>query len=154
MNTKIEKITGFRLFLLKQIEELTTQQLNTVPPGYNNNIIWNLGHLICVQQNLCYARANLPITVDDKYFSPYMPGTKPEKFIDDQEIRTIKDLLITSLDPLRADLDKNIFVNYTASVVIPKVYGFEVNNIDMALEYLLYHEGLHGGYVGSLKHLL
>ncbi len=154
MNKKVEKIKNVRIFLLKQLDGLTNGQLNTIPAGYTNNIIWNLGHLICVEQNLCYVRAGLPITVDDKYFSPYMPGTKPERFIDEQESKSIKMLFITSIDQLQSDLDKRIFENYSPSVMIPKVYGFEVNNIDEAIDYLLYHEGFHSGYILSLKHLL
>jgi hypothetical protein len=154
MNRNIEKIKNFRLFILKQIDGLTTQQLNTIPSGFNNNIIWNLAHLTCVVQNLCYARSGLPITVDDKYFSPYMPGTKPERNIDGPEIETIKTQLVSTFDQLQSDLGKGIFKNYTPSVLIPKVYGFEVTNIDEAIEYLLYHEGLHQGHILSLKHLV
>lgn len=154
MNKNIEKIKNFRRSLLQQIDGLTVHQLNTIPPEYNNNIIWNLAHLISVEQNLCYARSGLPITVDDKYFSPYMPGTKPEKPVDEQEIETIKALLITSTEQLQSDFGKRIFKNYTPSVMIPKVYGFEVSNIDEVIDYLLYHEGLHSGYVLALKHLL
>lgn len=140
--------------MLRQIDGLSTKQLNDIPTGYNNNIIWNLAHLICVEQNMCYIRANLPIIVDDKHFSPYMPGTKPERFIDEQEIKSIKELFITSIDKLQSDVDKNIFDNYSPSIMIPKVYGFEVSTIDEAFDYLLYHEGFHGGYILSLKHLL
>ncbi len=103
---------------------------------------------------MCYVRAGLPIAVDDKYFSPYMPGTKPEKFIDEQEIKSTRELFITSIDKLQSDFDKNIFENYSPSGMIPKVYGVEVNNIDEAIDYLLYHEGFHGGYMLSMKHLL
>jgi len=154
MNKKIEKIKSFRINLLKQIDGLTTQQLNDTPSGYSNNIIWNLAHLICVKQNMCYVRANLPIVVDDKYFSPYMPGTKPEKYVDEQKIKNIKELLITSMDKLQEDFDENMFENYSPSIMIPKVYGFEVSNIDEALDYLLHHEGFHSGYILSLKRLV
>ena len=63
-------------------------------------------------------------------------------------------MLISSVDRLRVDLDNNAFVNYTPSIMIPKVYGFEVNNIEEALEYLLYHEGYHSGCILSLKRLV
>jgi hypothetical protein len=154
MEKKIEKLKNFRLYLLHHINELTTEQLNKIPGGHNNNIVWNMAHLICVQQNLCYVRSGLPILVEDKYFTPYMPGTKPGAFVNDDEIETIKKLFISTIDSLQNDLDKKIFQNYTASVMIPKVYGFQVNNMDDALEYLLYHEGFHGGCISSLKHLV
>jgi hypothetical protein len=154
MNANIERIKHFRLHLLKQLKELTTVQLNTIPAGYNNNIIWNLGHLISTAQNMGYVRAGLPITVDDNYVSSYLPGTQPNQFIDEPEVETIKALLITSIDRFQSDFDGNTFVQYTPSVMIPKVYGFEVNTIDEAIDYLLYHEGYHSGYIAAMKRLL
>jgi hypothetical protein len=154
MNKKTEKIKNFRLYLLKQVSDLTVDQLNHIPSGYSNNIIWNLAHLISAEQNMCYVRAGLPVTVEDKYFSPYMPGTTPGVYVDEQDVKAIKELLVTSMDTLQADLDKNKFVNYLPSVMIPKVYGFEVTTMEEALEYLLYHEGYHSGYILSLKRLV
>jgi hypothetical protein len=154
MNKNIEKILGFRRFLLEQIKDLNGGQLNEIPSSHNNNIIWNLGHLICVVQNLCYVRAGLPITVEDKYFSPYMPETKPQVLIDEQEIENIKEVFIGSINQLQSDLPKILLNTYTPSSMIPKIYGFEVTNLDEAIEYLLYHEGLHTGVILSLTHLV
>ena len=154
MNNNLNKIKNFRLHLLNQISNLTTEQLNYIPSGYNNNIIWNLAHLVSAEQNMCYVRSGLPVTVEDKYFTPYISGTKPVDFVKGEDIEAIKAMLITSVDRLQVDLDNNAFVNYTPSIMIPKVYGFEVTNIEEALEYLLYHEGYHAGCILSLKHLV
>ncbi len=154
MNTQFEKIKNFRIVLLKQIETLTIEQLNEIPTGYNNNIIWNLGHLLAAEQNVCYVKSGLPIAVEDEYFSPFMPGTKPEYFSSVTTVSAIKKLLITSIDQLQSDFEANKFSNYTPSLMVPKVYGFEINDINSALEYLLYHEGLHAGYILAMKRLL
>lgn len=154
MDHRIQKIRKFREFLLKQIEGLTVEQLNSIPEGYNNNIIWNLGHLICAQQSLCYFRSGQPITVEDKYFSPYKTNSKPEGFIEEPEIATIKRLLLSTIDQLQIDYTKGIFENYTASEGILMVYGVELNTIEDAIEFLLYHEGFHTGYIISLVHLV
>lgn len=103
---------------------------------------------------MCYIRAGLPITVNDKYFSPYIPNTKPEKFINEQEIENSKKLFSTAIDKLQSDFDKKMFENYSPSATTPKVYGVEVNKINEAIDFLLYHKGFHGGYIISLKHLL
>jgi hypothetical protein len=137
--------------LLGQISGLTAGQLNEIPKGFNNNIIWNLGHLICAEQSICYLRAGQSITVDDNYFSPYRTTTRPEAFVDNEEIEVIKKLFIGSIDELQADFDKAIFDNYSPSENIVRVYGVELNNIDDALEFLLYHEGFHSGYILALK---
>ncbi len=154
MNNNLDKIKNFRLYLLNQISNLTTEQLNCIPSGYNNNIIWNLAHLVSAEQNMCYVRSGLPVTVEDKYFTPYISGTKPVDFVKGEDIEAIKAMLITSVDRLQVDLDNNAFINYTPSIMIPKVYGFEVSNIEEALEYLLYHEGYHSGCILSLKRLV
>lgn len=154
MRKKIAKMKGFRLFLLKQIDGLDPVQLNHIPTGFNNNIIWNLGNMLSAEQTMCYVRAGLPPTIDNHFLSPYLPGTRPERLIDQSEIDHIKALLISSLDKLESDLAGQIFVNYSPSVMIPKVYGFEVSNIDEAIDYLLYHDGYHSGCILSLKHLL
>jgi hypothetical protein len=154
MNPKIEKLKKFRQNLLAQIDGLTAEQLNKIPEGYNNNIIWNLGHLICATQSLCYMRAGQSITVEDKYFSPYRTTTKPATFIDETEIEKIKQLFIHTLDGLQADFDKKLFDNYSPSENIMRVYGIELKTIDDALEFLLYHEGYHTGYILALKRLV
>ncbi|HYH14240.1 MAG TPA: DinB family protein, partial [Flavisolibacter sp.] len=105
MNKKIEMIKGFRFFLLKQIEHLTTKQLNEIPLGHNNNVIWNLAHMTTVVQNMCYVRAGLPVAISERYVSPFMPGTRPNGWINEQEIEHIKEVFVTSLDQLQSDLD-------------------------------------------------
>src|SRR3954469_18424275 len=108
MLKSIEFIKGPRTFILSLIENLNAEQLNYIPQGFNNNIIWNLAHLISGQQGICYTRAGLDITVDDKYYTPFRPETKPERFIEADEIALIKDLMLTSLDRLETDYLDNI----------------------------------------------
>ena len=154
MDKRIEKIKNFRLFLLKQITGFTDEQLNKIPDGYNNNIIWNLTHLICAQQGICYLRAGQTALVTDKYITPFFTNTKPERILEKQEIEEIKGLFISTIDELQTDYDKKIFSNYTPSPNIFRVYGIEISSIDDALEFLLYHEGYHSGYIISLIHLV
>ena len=52
MNDQIETIRKTRSFLLDYIKELNIEQLNKIPAGFNNNIAWNLGHLVAAQQGV------------------------------------------------------------------------------------------------------
>jgi len=53
MDKRIEKIKRFREFLLAQMKGLTTEELNKIPAGYNNNIIWNIGSFdLCLAEPL------------------------------------------------------------------------------------------------------
>lgn len=151
MDKRIDKIKKMRQFLLEQIAGLTDEQLNQIPEGSNNNIIWNLAHLLATQQGLCYLRTGQTPTVAEKYITPFYTNTKPDRILEGREIVEIKHLLLTTLDELQEGLEKNLFEKYTASPNIFRVYGIEIKSIDDALEFLLYHEGYHTGYILSQR---
>jgi hypothetical protein len=148
MNPSVDILRQPRIYLLNLVSELTTEQLNKVPEGYNNNIIWNLGHMVAAQQGICYKRTGVDMVVTEDFFETYKPGTKPLKFVNDEEIAAIKEQLLTTLDKLETDIDKGIFVNYTP---VMTRYGVELINIDNAVAFLPFHDGFHMGYVLALK---
>ncbi len=137
--------------ILSLIADLDINQVNKIPDGFNNNIAWNLAHMIAAQQGICYKRSGNDIKVDEAFFQAYRPGTKPEKFITEAEYEEIKTLLFSTLDDLVADYDAQIFGNYGAFTTR---YGVALNNIDEAIAFLPFHEGLHIGYVMSIKKLV
>lgn len=151
MNKAIDTIKKERLFLLKLIEGMRLEQLNEVPQGFNNNIIWNLAHLVASQQGVCYLRAGVKTWIDEAFYLRFKPDTKPAGFMDAHETEEIKALLLSSLDQFEADYNANLFSNYKAWTTR---YGAELTNIDEAIQFLLYHEGLHTGYIMALKRLV
>ena len=151
METRIETLKKVRANFIKVIEDLTIEELNEIPAGFNNNVIWNLGHLLASQQGLCYVRAGSKITIDEQYFLTYKAETKPNGFVESTEVDKIKELFISAIDQFELDYNKNIFTNYTPWT---NRYGIEITNIDEAIVYVLFHEGLHLGYVLALIRLL
>ena len=151
MIEKIETIRKTRNFLLDGIKDLTNEQLNTVLPGFNNNIVWNLGHLVASQQGICYGRAGLKICVPEDFFNSYKPGSKPGGKVSEQEVEKIKELLFTSLDVFEQDYGKNLWPSYPVWITRS---GVEINSIDKAIEFLHFHEGLHSGYILTMKRIV
>lgn len=151
MNKSIETIKKTRHFVLDLVKDLTVDQLNEIPAGFNNNIIWNLAHLIGAQQGVCYVRAGLKPVVEESLFETYKPGTRPQAFVEGAETGKIKELFVTVIEHLETDYEKNIFSGYNAWTTR---YGVELKNIDDALDFLIYHEGMHAGYVMALKRLV
>ncbi|NQX43065.1 DinB superfamily protein [Pedobacter steynii] len=140
-----------RFAVLKTVEQLTTEQLNKVPDGFNNNIIWNIAHLIASQQNLCYVKAGQDPLVPQGFIQAYKPGTKPEQQVSARDIEFIKSLLVNTAEQLEADLEDHKFDNYTPWV---NGMGLELNNINDIISYLPLHEGIHLGYILALKRLI
>jgi hypothetical protein len=145
----IEKVKLTRTYLIGLVQNLTIAQLNELPPGFNNNIIWNLAHLVSAQQGLCYTRSGLP--VPNEYLSVYKSGTMPEQFCDVLEADQIKELLISSLDQLKTDYANGIFEKYDGFTTR---YGVSISNITDAISFIPFHEGLHTGYIMALKRIL
>ena len=148
MNKSHDIITKARLGLINTINELTIDQLNEIPQGYNNNIIWNMGHLIATHQVICYRRAGIDTVVDADFVNTYAPGTRPERFITPEEVLRIQELFFTTLERFEQDLQTDLFDNYTPWTTRA---GVEINNISDADAFLPYHEGMHVGYIMAQK---
>jgi hypothetical protein len=151
MNQKLEIIRKTRRFLLESIKDLTNEQWNTIPTGFNNNIAWNLGHMVASQQGICYARAGMSVKVPEDFFNSYKPGSKPGRNISEAEIETIKELLFSSLDVFEQDYKNGLWPSYPAWT---SRSGIEVDSIDKAVDFLQYHEGLHSGYILTMKRIV
>lgn len=99
--------------LLKFLENHSLEQLNKIPEGFSNNLIWNIGHIIVVQQMLVYKLANLPMMISDEMVEKYKKGTKPEQSVLQEEINEIKLLLFSTLEKTKKDYSQNLFQYYT-----------------------------------------
>jgi hypothetical protein len=151
MKSQIETIRKTRTNLLEQIKNLSNEEFNRVAEGFNNNIIWNLGHMIATQQGICYKRAGLPTMISDDFWEKFRSGSKPEGKISEDEIAKIRELLFTTLDKLQTDYDEKIFEKYTAWSTRSAV---QIASIDDGIEFLQFHEGLHQGTILAIKRLV
>ncbi|WP_316805500.1 DinB family protein [Pedobacter nototheniae] len=151
MQPTIQQIKNTRKYILELVKDLSVEQLNKIPEGFNNNIIWNIAHLTAAQQNMCYVRSGLNIAVEDQHFTPFLSGTKPEKFITEPEINFIYEVLLNSMDSFETDYSNGIFVQFDPW---SKRYGMKLNSIEDAINFIPFHEGMHIGYIMALKKLV
>ena len=151
MEKQFEIIKSTRKFLLSVIADLTIDELNEIPAGFNNNIIWNFAHLIAAQQNVCYVRGGLDLKIDQDLFIAYKPETKPVGYVEKEKVAEIKELILSTIDQLEADYYNNIFSEYN---VWTNRYGVTHNTIEDTINFLIFHEGFHVGYIMSLKRLV
>jgi hypothetical protein len=140
-----------RRLLHHLIEPLTLAQLNTIPDGFNNNIIWNVGHIIVVQQMLVYNLSNLPMQVSADLVLKYKKGTRPEEQATEGDVAMLKELLFSTISQTKTDFDKSIFKNFMEYKVTT---GFVIKNAEDAIAFNYYHEALHTGMIMILKKLV
>lgn len=149
MDFIFEVFPNTRAALKKIIENYSLEDLNKIPEGFNNNIIWNIGHVIVTEQLLVYKLSGLQPMVSDVLINKYRKDTKPEADVSQAEVDEIKGLLLSTIERTKADYAKNVFINYSAYTV--STTGNTLNNVDDALTFALFHEGLHAGYILALK---
>ncbi|MBW4359034.1 DinB family protein [Flavobacterium taihuense] len=137
-----------RKMLSSYFENYTLEQLNKIPEGFSNNLIWNLGHIIVTQQLLVYKLSGLPMVVSDEMVEKYRKGTKPEHDVTQAEVDEIKALLLKSVDQLETDYNNGIFVNYQE---YPTSTGYILKSAKGAIEFNNFHEGLHIGIMMSIR---
>jgi hypothetical protein len=148
MEKQFEIIRKTRQFLFSMVDELSIDQVNAIPEGFNNNIVWNFGHVIAAQQGVCYLRGGVPVVIDEGLFQKYKPESKPVNRTEEAELHTLKDLLVSTIDQLEADYEAGKFENY---IPWKSRYGVEVNTIEDAITFLSFHDGLHAGYTMALR---
>ena len=153
MNKLIEVIKASRSKLLSTVEGLTTEQLNYIPTGFNNNLAWQMGHLVVSQQILCYKLAGQKFIIEDELIDLYKNGSKPERIFTEAEITQMKGYLLSTIDQLEIDLNNGTFDNYTP-YTISTYTGFTLNNIKDAVTFIVSHDGLHYGCSLIMKKLV
>jgi hypothetical protein len=134
----------FKTFL----ETYTLEELNKVPKGFNNNIIWNIAHTIVTQQLLVYNLSGLPMLLSDEMVAMYRKGTKPERDVSFAEVDLIKGLLFSTIEKTKEDYSNKIFETYNEYTVTTKS---TLTNVDEAIDFNNFHEGIHLGYILALK---
>jgi hypothetical protein len=132
---------------IKILNSLNVEQVNTTPAGFNNNIVWNIGHMISVQQRITYGLSGLPFTTTETILKEFKPGSAPEKIYDQVFVDDLKMHLMYTLDQLQVHYAEGKFDVFTPFMTALKV---ELSNIDDAIAFNQYHEALHMGYVLNL----
>ncbi|WP_282122783.1 DinB family protein [Algibacter mikhailovii] len=148
MEFTFEVLKNTRGILSKIIENTSVEELNKVPAGFNNNIIWNIGHLVVTEQLLAYKLSGLEIKISETLVSKYRKDSKPDGDVSEEEIAEIQGLLLKSLAGTENDYNNGVFKNYNTYTV--STTGNTLNNIDEALQFILVHEGIHYGYILAL----
>lgn len=130
------------------LENHTLEQLNTIPEGFSNNLIWNIGHIIVVQQMLVYNLSGLPMMVSEEMVSKYKRGTKPEHIVTQKEVDEFKNLLWSTLEQTKKDFANNIFKNFTEFTTMS---GYTMKSATEAMEFNNYHEAIHTGIMMQIR---
>lgn len=94
MEYLIDTSKQIRKILFKILEETPRDLLLEIPKNFNNNIWWNIAHVVVTQQLLVYKFSGMPMLVSDTMVEKFKKGTTPDGTATDEEITEIKTLLL------------------------------------------------------------
>lgn len=151
MNWAFDITLKNRKLLESIMDNHTLEQLNKVPEGFNNNIIWNVAHTIVTQQLLVYKLSGLHSVLSDEMIETYRKGTKTERDVTQAEVDEIKGLLFSTVEKNKEDYNNKLFKNYNEYTVSTKS---TLTNVEEAIDFNTFHEGIHLGYILALKRSL
>lgn len=147
MNDIIQLIETRKL-IVKVMDSIDEASLRKIPEGYSNNVIWNFGHLAVTQQLLHYKLCKLPLYVDEDIVTMYGKGSSPKNWAREADIHQIRNWLTEFPMKLSEDYGKKIFKEYNPYTTSA---GITLHSIEDAIRFNNFHEGIHLGYVLSMK---
>lgn len=123
------------------------EELFKIPKGFNNNIWWNIAHVVVTEQKLIYGLSGLPLNISQDLVAKYQKGTSPKENPSDEEFELIKTLLFSLPEKTEKDYKAGLFSSFKPYMTTPKV---PLNNVDDAIAFNIFHEGLHLGSILAL----
>lgn len=138
-----------REILVKMVSKLSHEELLMIPPGFNNNIIWNIGHICAIQQLLMYKNSGIKVHMREDQLKLFVKGTSSKDWGEGVvDIEYLKSFLIESFVILESDLKLGLHPDGIISQFQPynTLTGVHIPDIESCLSFNFFHEGLHTGY--------
>jgi hypothetical protein len=133
------------------MKSLSEEQMLFIPDGFDNNIAWNFGHIVYVQESLIYRLAGAPTLTNETHRALFDMGTSPADWQATPDVGAIRELLKQSGMKLRSDYEAGAFADFKAYQTST---GFSIATVEESIAFVNFHEGLHLGAILSIRNLL
>ncbi|WEG10803.1 DinB family protein [Pullulanibacillus sp. KACC 23026] len=149
----IDHLKYVRQNTVKFAKSLDQEQALITPEGFNNNSLWNLGHIYIVHENLVMKASGREPIYPDGYVNLFKPGTRPSEW--NEALPTSLEQVISHLEEqgqrfaqtFEGHLDETI----PEPVTFPK---FPLSTVRDLINFALAHETAHLTTIKLYKRLL
>lgn len=148
MKNVLEQTLAIRKGFYSILKNTPREELLKIPTGFNNNIWWNIAHVVATQQALIYSLGGVELKMPKALKEKFQKGTTPDGKASEEEIDQIKKLLFSTIEDTIADRENGVFDNYKEYETSANV---TLRNVDDAIAFNFFHEGLHYGSILALK---
>ena len=137
--------------MLQELEGLDTDRMLALPDGRDDNILWNVGHLLCSLSRLTYVFSGQPLPIPEHYLTLFGKGTSARHWDEAPDIDEVLGHFNRLPKQIEQDFLAHRFTGYKALEIVP---GKTISSVEEAVSFHCFHEGLHIGMIITLKELL
>ena len=148
MNSILQTTLQHRKIFYSILKHTPKELLLKIPNGFRNNIYWNIGHILVTQQLLIYQGSKMEMVIPDRLIARFRKGTVPNGELIEEERDELSAYLFTAVEATIADWQQGAFKNYEPFTTATKTH---IKDIEDAMVFNLFHEGLHLGVIMSLQ---
>lgn len=146
----LNQLNFARIYTLGRIRQVKEIAWDIQPPGFNNTIRWNVGHIYVNSEMLTQKAIPSYEIVHPEWISLFVSGTKPNDW--DMEPPT-SDELVSALqeqtERIKAVLDQNLSTILEESMSIGNLH--EMKTVEALVQFMVWHEGVHAGIIHALN---
>jgi hypothetical protein len=134
-------IDSIRRKAIQIINESSIEDLNKIPDGFNNNIVWNFGHLVVSGYSLVFRVTGVDPELPISYLDKYKKGTRPEPHVTREEIDDLIGLSGQFIPTVQQALQAGRFEKITEYTT--GTFGVPNTNIEEMLSTVALHDSVH-----------
>ncbi|MBP1154966.1 MULTISPECIES: DinB family protein [unclassified Paenibacillus] len=127
------------------VAELSENQADVVPNGFNNNLRWHLGHILTTQERFAFLFIGAPLSLPQELMNLFLNGTKPADW---QTAPPDLPSLLKLLEEQPSRIRERLQGRLAEQITIPFK---DFNRLDEVLLFGTCHEAMHAGNMMALK---
>lgn len=150
---KMETLNQFsfaRIYTLGRIKQVKDSAWDIQPPGFNNTILWNVGHIYVNAEILAQKEIPSYEIVHPEWLPLFVPGTKPSDWnVEPPKSGELVSALKEQTERIKGVLDNNLSNVLIESMSIGNLH--EMNTVEALVQFMVWHEGVHAGIIHALN---
>lgn len=152
-----KQLEDYRRETLAAIEGLTEEMVDLVPPGFNNNIRWNLGHLYLDQYLWLQHLTKEPAPIAEGFAEWFDFGTRPADWKSQppslEALRTLLSEQPGRIRELYGHRLEEVYFRGGSREEFPPIES-GMHTVAQVLVRTIFHEGLHLGTILAIRRSL
>lgn len=149
----LDNIDNIRKKAITIVRSLSSEALNTIPEGFNNNIAWNFGHIVVSGYSLVFKATGADPGFSIPYVELFRKGSKPGEPVSAAQIEALVELSDQFTATVKKALaQENCFRDITAYTT--GTFGVAVTTISDMLTTVAMHDTCHWQTIRDYQRIL